>query len=106
MNDMHMIAKIDTRGAWVEAGSWLFGLRECLEITAAELAEQAGLPSARWVQEAEAGRRPVPSSFFNALAREYRVSVDVFAAECLRYYDRPAYDALFGRHDVELKAAA
>lgn len=105
MNQIYRITEGQPRGAWMDAGAWLHSLRECLEITPAELAEQAGLPSAAWLQDAEAGRRPVPSSFFKALAREYRISVDVFAAECLRYYDRPAYDALFGA-PAELKAAA
>ncbi len=106
MNQIYRFAEEKSRGAWADAGSWLYGLRECLEITAAELAEQADLPSASWVLDAEAGRRPVPSSFFKVLAKEYRVSLDVFAAECLRYYDRAAYDALFGVDAVEVKVAA
>ena len=82
-------------------------LRTARQITTGELAEQANLPSAVWIADVEAGRRPVPSVYFAPLAREYGISVKEFATLCLSYYDPRAYDALFGADAVEtLKVAA
>ncbi len=81
---------------WAVGGTWLRDLRETAEITGAELAEQVAAPSRLWVEEVEAGLRPVPSSLYRAYAVQFGVPVAEFAAECLRHYDHNAYNALFG----------
>ena len=98
----------DIRGPWVQGGEKLAALRADRQITVSELTEQADLPSATWMADVEAGRRPVPSVFFAPLAREYGVSVRDFAALCLSFYDPKAYQALFGDVvvDAPLQAAA
>lgn len=98
----------DIRGPWAQCGEKLAKLRAERQITAAELAEQADLPSVTWITEVEAGRRPVPSVFFAPLAREYNVSLRDFAILCLSHYDQKAYQALFGSDvaDAPMKAAA
>jgi transcriptional regulator with XRE-family HTH domain len=81
---------------WKQGGEWLEGLRRAQQLTAAELAEQVGAPSARWVEEVEAGRRPVPSVLYAAYARQFGWASADFAARCLGFYDPKAYEALFG----------
>ena len=93
-------------GPWAEGGRRMAELRLALEVTPSELAEQAGLPSAAWVADVEAGRRPVPSSFYKTLARQFGFTAAAFAAECLKHYDADAFEALFGAEIVELKVAA
>lgn len=85
-----------TPGPWAQGGMEMAALRATLEITQAELAEQAGLPGAAWVADMETGRRPVPSVFYRPLAREFRMDAAEFAALCLKHYDPKAHDALFG----------
>lgn len=97
---------IDVRGTWAEAGQWMQGLRQSAELTAAEVAEQIAAPSARWVEEIEAGQRPVASSYYASFARVYGVSLSAFAADCLGYYDPKAYDALFSGEAAEYRQAA
>lgn len=86
----------DARSPWLQAGAWLKSLRCAQEITASELAEQIGAPSGRWIEEVEAGRRPAPSAYYKAYARQFRLQASDFAARCLGYYDPVAYEALFG----------
>lgn len=96
----------DIRGPWAQGGLQIAGLRAAREITQAELAEQAGLPSAAWIADVEAGRRPVPSAFYKTLARELNMAVSDFAKLCLKHYDPKAHDALFGSEAPALKIAA
>ncbi len=103
---MSMTTMNDSRSPWAEAGAQIATLRQSREITQAELAEQAGLPSATWLGDVEVGRRPVPSAFYQTLSRELGMTVAEFAAMCLRHYDRKAYDALFGLDIPALKLAA
>ena len=84
------------KGPWALGGERMAELRSRQEITRKELAEQAGLPDARWVADVEAGRRAIPSVYFKCLARAFGLSVADFAALCLKYYDANAYSALFG----------
>lgn len=94
------------QGPWSEAGLHLQSLRLHREITAGEMAEQANAPSRQWVLDIETGRRAVPSSMYNSLARILDIPVRDFAAMCLRYYDHQAYEALFGgQHDKVAVAA-
>jgi len=93
-------------GPWSEAGQHLQSLRLAREITAGELAEQAYAPSRQWVLDMESGRRAVPSSMYKALARVYGLPVREFAATCLRFYDRKAYNALFGEQEGFVAVAA
>ncbi|MEQ8442285.1 MAG: helix-turn-helix transcriptional regulator [Alphaproteobacteria bacterium] len=86
----------ETRGPWAEGGSKMAALRVARELTVAELAEQADLPSVTWLEDVEAGRRPVPSAFYQPLSRELGLSVPDFAGLCLMHYDPRAYEALFG----------
>lgn len=92
----------DARGPWAKGGDWLTDLRRARQITPAELAEQAGAPSARWIEEIEAGRRPVPSVLYGAFARELGLEAPAFAAGCLKFYDPKAYEALFGAATAEV----
>jgi transcriptional regulator with XRE-family HTH domain len=102
MTDTHQ-----TLGPWAQGGTELAALRAALEITQAELSEQAGLPGAAWVADVEAGRRPVPSVFYRPMAREFGMDTAVFATLCLKHYDPKAHDALFGAADAPvLKVAA
>lgn len=94
------------RSPWMAAGDKIAALRMAREITQQELAEQAGLPSANWVADVEAGRRPVPSAFYRALALQFGMTVSDFAAFCLKQYDHQAYEALFGSDQLVLKLAA
>ncbi|MDW3206755.1 MAG: helix-turn-helix transcriptional regulator [Alphaproteobacteria bacterium] len=96
----------DIRGPWVEGGHQIAALRKAREITKAELAEQAGLPSVAWIADVEAGRRPVPSVFYKALGLQLGMSASEFAALCLKHYDPKAYEALFGAEIPALKLAA
>lgn len=91
---------------WSNGGVWMRSLRQNAQITAQELAEQVSAPSLAWVLEVEAGLRPVPSSMYKAYAEHLGVPVSDFAAECLRYYDRKAYEALFGAVTQTLSVAA
>ncbi len=86
----------NTQGPWADAGQQLQAMRQQREITEAELAEQAGAPSRQWVLDIEHGRRAVPSSMYSVMASIYGLPVREFATLCLRFYDRKAYDALFG----------
>ena len=95
-----------TLAPWAAGGVWLRSLRDRSEITARELAEQVGAPSVVWLLEVEAGLRPVPSSMYHDYAKHVGVAVSVFAATCLRHYDRKAYDALFGAEERRLSVAA
>ena len=94
------------RGPWVKAGEKIAELRQMREITVTELAEQAGLPSAIWLNDLEAGRRPVPSVFYRSLALHLDMKLTDFASLCLSYYDAKAYEALFGAEAPALKLAA
>jgi transcriptional regulator with XRE-family HTH domain len=97
----------DMRGPWAQGGAKMTALRQTRELTLAELAEQADLPSVAWMEDVEAGRRPVPSAFYARLGREFGLSVSDFAALCLKYYDPRAFDALFGGEvSTELRNAA
>lgn len=95
-----------TQGPWAEAGQHLQSLRLQCEITKAELAEQAGAPSRQWVLDIENGRRAVPSSMYRTMAGIYGLPVRDFATLCLRFYDRKAYDALFGNQSDLVAVAA
>ena len=94
------------RGPWVEGGEKIAELRKAREITVAELVEQAGLPSVSWMDDVEAGRRPVPSVFYRALALHLDIALADFAALCLSHYDVKAYEALFGGEAPALRLAA
>ena len=96
----------DIRGPWADGGLQIAALRKAREITPVELAEQAGLPSAAWIVDVETGRRPVPSAFYRAMARELGLAPADFAALCLKHYDPKAHDALFGAEPPILKVAA
>ena len=93
-------------GPWSEAGEYFQSLRLQNEITAGELAEMANAPSRQWVMDVETGRRAVPSSMYVDLASVFGMTVRDFAAVCLRFYDRRAYDALFGEHEDLIAVAA
>lgn len=80
---------------WVEGGRWMRALREEAQITLKELAEQVGAPSGAWMEQLEAGMRPVPSSFYVEFARVFGMKARDFAARCLKHYDVKAYEALF-----------
>lgn len=100
---------METRSPWTEGGRWIESLRRGQMLTAAELAEQVGAPSARWIEEVEAGRRPVPSSVYRAFARQFDMTPAAFAAGCLKFYDPKAHEALFGAAKpvlTEVRAAA
>jgi len=100
---------METRSPWTDGGRWLAGLRRDQMLTPAELAEQAGAPSARWIEEVEAGRRPIPSSLYGSFARQFAMSTAEFAAACLKFYDPMAHAALFGATAPalqEIRAAA
>ena len=86
----------EMKSPWQAGGEWITALRTAQQITAAELAEQVGAPSARWIEELEAGRRAVPSVFYGAFARQFGWSAHDFAARSLGYFDPAAYSALFG----------
>ena len=83
-------------GPWQKGGQWIAELRQAQQITRAELAEQIDVPSARWIEEVEAGRRPVPSALYRAYAVQFGWYTADFAARCLSFYDPLAYQALFG----------
>ncbi|MEQ8602427.1 MAG: hypothetical protein RIB45_03840 [Marivibrio sp.] len=100
---------METRSPWIDGGRWLTGLRRDQMLTPAELAEQVGAPSARWIEEVEAGRRPIPSSLYLSFARQFAMSAPDFAALCLKFYDPKAHEALFGPATpalAEVRAAA
>lgn len=80
---------------WVAGGQWVRGLRRTSEITMAELAEQVGAPGEAWIEQVEAGMRPVPSSLYRAFAETLGQPVPAFAKTCLKHYDPKAYEALF-----------
>jgi transcriptional regulator with XRE-family HTH domain len=101
-----MTEREDMLGPWVQGGREIAALRRAREITAAELAEQAGLPSAAWVADVEAGRRSVPSVFYRPLAEELGLDTRDFAALCLKFYDPKAHEALFGVDAPTLRAVA
>lgn len=86
----------EMKSPWQAGGEWIAEMRAAQQITAAELAEQVGAPSARWIEELEAGRRPVPSVFYRAFARQFGWTAHDFAARSLGYFDPAAYSALFG----------
>lgn len=94
------------KSPWAMCGAWLQALRRDREITPAELAEQVGAPSGRWVEEVEAGVRAVPSSLYRGYARLFGLPLSDFAAACLKHYDRKAYDALFGDVETTVSRAA
>lgn len=96
----------ELRGPWAEGGRRIADMRRTREITVAELAEQAGLPSTSWMADVEAGRRPVPSVFYKTLAKELDMNTADFAAFCLKYYDPKAYEALFGTETPALRLVA
>ena len=102
----HNEKNMTTLAPWAAGGVWLRSLRDRAEITARELAEQVGAPSVVWLLEVEAGLRPVPSSMYKGYAKHLGVVVSDFAANCLRHYDRKAYDALFGSEERKLSVAA
>lgn len=93
-------------GPWAEGGAWMEALRRGQRITQAELAEQVGAPSAAWIAEIEAGRRPVPSALYRAFARQFGLEAGAFAARCLAHYDPKAHEALFGAAAPSRAAAA
>lgn len=93
-------------GPWAQGGREIAALRQAREITMSELAEQAGLPSAAWVADVEAGRRSVPSVFYRPMAAELGMDVKDFAGLCLSFYDPKAYEALFGGDAPALRAVA
>lgn len=96
----------DLRGPWAVGGHRIAELRRAREITTAELAEQAGLPSTLWMADVEAGRRPVPSVFYKTLAKQLGMNTAEFAALCLKFYDPQAYEALFGSETPTLRLVA
>jgi len=89
---------------WVEGGRWMRALREGSQITLKELAEQVGAPSGAWMEQLEAGMRPVPSSFYIGFAKVFGMKARDFAARCLKYYDAKAYEALFLADSAEVVA--
>lgn len=89
------------RGPWAKGGEWMAEMRRAQEITASELAEQTGAPSGRYIEEIEAGRRPVPSVMYGDFAQQFGLSSADFAASCLKYYDPKAYEAIFGGAAVQ-----
>lgn len=104
-----MINVIELSGSeapWAAGGAWLAEQRVKAELTRLELAEQASAPSLRWLEEVEEGLRPIPSSMYAPMAAHLGVETKSFAAECLRFYDFAAFDALFGGEDAALKEAA
>lgn len=101
-----MSERHDMTGPWAQGGREIATLRQAREITTAELAEQAGLPSAAWVADVEAGRRSVPSVFYRPLAAQLGLDTKEFAALCLKFYDPKAHEALFGAEAPALRAVA
>lgn len=97
---------LSSQGPWSEAGEYFRSLRLQCEITAGELAEMANAPSRQWVLDVESGRRAIPSSMYATLAQVFDMKLRDFAAACLRFYDRKAYDALFGEHEDLFAVAA
>ena len=103
---MHDTANVSP---WIEGGRWMQAQRMKAEITLAELAEQIGAPSAAWMEQLEAGKRPVPSSFYLGFAKVFGMKARDFAANCLKFYDSKAYEALFlaeSAQVVEIQARA
>lgn len=95
---------------WIAGGQWVRGLRRKSEITMAELAEQVGAPGEAWIEQLEAGMRPVPSSMYRTFAETLNQPVAEFARTCLKHYDPKAHEALFpeaaGTRDARTGARA
>ena len=91
---------------WRAGGERIQGLRTDSEITQLELAEQIYAPSITWVQQIEAGERPVTSAYYKRFARSLNQSTEQFARGCLAYYDPKAYEALFGDLPVNVNKVA
>ena len=86
----------DIHQLWRAGGKRIQSLRMDCEITQLELAEQISAPSIKWLQEIEAGERPVTSAYYKNFARTLNQSAGKFARGCLMHYDPKAYEALFG----------
>jgi transcriptional regulator with XRE-family HTH domain len=97
----------ELRGPWARGGLEIAALRTACEITQKELVEQANLPSRSWIEDVEAGRRPVASAFYKSLAAVLGLETADFAKLCLKYYDPKAYEAIFAvQTDETFKIAA
>ncbi len=91
---------------WRAGGKRILALRNESEITQLELAEQIDAPTLSWLQEVEAGERPISSAYYKNFARSLNLSTDEFARGCLMHYDPKAYEALFGELPVHLVKVA
>ena len=93
--DTDMTTQHAMKNPWQEGGQWIKSLRLSAEVTLGEAAEQVGAPSGAWLEQVEAGMRPVPSSLYRAFAALFGMKARDFAARCLSHYDAKAYEALF-----------
>jgi transcriptional regulator with XRE-family HTH domain len=88
-----------TSKARKDAGAWLATCRLNLSLTQREIAKAVGFSYYSTVSEIESGKGRVPPSRYVAYARALKQEPKDFVKNLLRYYDRDAWNVLFGNNN-------
>ena len=79
-----------------QAGSWMKGLRERLNLSQRDLANRLELDYYTFISQLENGCGRIPANRFRAWAIALEVDEKLFVKQLLMYYDPITYEILFG----------